>query len=146
MSEEKKRHGCLTVYLWFMVVVNSVVALIYLIEGREIENRIPFCPGWAIPVLTICGILNVVFAIALLRWRRWGFVGFIATALLTFAVNASIRVSFFQALLGLFGVAILYGVLQIGDKEEGPVSLTGLADTDIKPAAPGIPKGWDQLE
>ncbi len=147
MSEEKKRHGCLTVYLWLMVVGNSVVALIYLFGRETLEDRIPFLPGWALPVLAICAILNVVFAIALLRWKRWGFIGFIATAILTFVVNVNIRVGFFQAVLGLFGVAILYGVLQIGDGDkEGPVSLTGLSDTDTKPVAPRIPKGWDQLE
>jgi hypothetical protein len=152
-----------------MIVINSVAVLIYLFGWETLEDTIPFLPKWALPVLSICAILNVVFAIALLRWKRWGFIGFVATAILTFVVNVNIRVSFFQALLGLIGVAVLYAVLQIGDKEdETSFSLTNRSE--LPPLPPGAtpeqiayqkqleereerektlranPRGWTQLE
>ncbi|MGH3755135.1 MAG: hypothetical protein ACRDRP_21075 [Pseudonocardiaceae bacterium] len=57
---------------------------------------------------------NVVCAIALFQWRKWGFYGFVATSVVGLVVNLAIGLNPVQALLGLVGIAILYGVLQIG--------------------------------
>ena len=70
------------------------------------------------------GIANIVFAVALFRWKRWGFLGFLMTTNLTLAINLSIGIKPALVLLGACGIIILYGVLQIG----------------------GHKKGWDQLK
>ena len=63
--------------------------------------------------------MNLVFAIALLRWKEWGFWGFVATSVVIFFVNLSFGFSLGRALLGLLGVANLYGVLHIGKERQG---------------------------
>jgi small-conductance mechanosensitive channel len=63
--------------------------------------------------LLIMGCLNIVFAIMLLYWKRIGFYGAVITGIITFLINIGIGISPIRALLGLAGVAILYGVLQI---------------------------------
>jgi hypothetical protein len=115
----KQRHGCLTAYLVFMIIANSATALIYLVGAEDIRRKIPNIPEWSFPVLIAGTILNLVFAIALLRWKKWGFWGFVATAVVLFFVNLSLGFALGPALVGLLGVAILYGVLHIGKERQG---------------------------
>ncbi|HEY8871541.1 MAG TPA: hypothetical protein VIM52_00810 [Stellaceae bacterium] len=115
----KQRHGCLTAYLVFMIIANSATALMYLVGAEDIRRKIPEIPQWSFPVLIVGAILNLVFAIALLRWKKWGFWGFVATAMVLFFVNLSLGFALGPALVGLLGVAILYGVLHIGKERQG---------------------------
>ena len=119
MSEEKQRHGCLTVWLVLIIILNSLTAVTYLFAGALLRKFTPATPVWAFPVLAICGVLNVAFAIALFQWKKWGFFGFIATAIVIFVVNLEIGIKPIHALFGLAGVSILYGVLQIGKDKKG---------------------------
>jgi hypothetical protein len=119
MSDGKQRHGCLTAFLVLMIIANSVVAVMYLFGSAAIRQNVPSAPGWAFPVLAIGGIVNVVCAIALFQWKKWGFFGFIATAAVAFVVNLMIGINILQALLGLVGIAVLYWVLQMGKEKKG---------------------------
>lgn len=116
---QKHRHGCLTAYLVFMIVANSASALIYLLGSETIRRNVPNMPEWAFPVLIVMGIFNLVCAVALFRWKKWGFWGFVASAVVTFFLNLRIGLGLGSALFGLLGVAILYGVLHIGNENKG---------------------------
>jgi hypothetical protein len=109
----KQRHGCATAYLILMIVVNAVVGLQNFRLGIG-GNVAPAMPNWPFPVLGLFGVLNVVFAVALLRWKKWGFYGFVACAIVVAVIN--FMFTGLGALLGLTGVAVLYAVLQIGGK------------------------------
>jgi len=111
---QKQRHGCLTAWLVLVIVVNSLTALLYVFFSRAIAANLPSSQGWAIPVLAILAAANVAFAIALYRWQKWGFYGFLATSAVGFVINLVLGLNILQALFGLVGVAILYGVLHIG--------------------------------
>ncbi len=119
MSEGKQRHGCFTAWLVLMIVVNSLTALMFLFGSAAIRQNLPNAPAWTFPVLAVGCIINVVCSIALFQWKKWGFFGCIASSILAFVVNLAIGLNIIQALLGLFGVAILYGVLQIGKEKKG---------------------------
>jgi len=116
---QKQRHGCLTAWLVLVVAVNSLVALIYLFGSSAVASTLPASRTWLIPVLAVLSVANVVFAIALFMWKRWGFYGFVATSAVAFVINLVIGLNVLQALFGLVGVAILYGVLQIGHENKG---------------------------
>jgi len=116
---QKQRHGCLTAYLILMIIANSATGLIYLFAAEEIRRNLPNLPEWAFPVLIIGSIVNVVCAVALFRWQRWGFWGFLASGVVVFFVNLSAGFGPGSAVLGLLGVAILYGVLHIGKERKG---------------------------
>jgi hypothetical protein len=122
---QKQRHGCLTVWLVFVIVVNSLVGLLYLFAGSAVASTFASPKGWAIPVLVIVSAANVGFATALFLWKKWGFYGFVATSVLTLAVNLAIGLNPVAAVFGLVGVAILYGILHIGNESN---------------------RGWPQLE
>jgi hypothetical protein len=119
ISSNKTRHGCLTAYLVFMIIANSATALIYLTSSDAIRENEPSMPEWAFPVLIVACIVNLACAIALFKWKKWGFWGFTSTACLSLFVNLSIGLSPASAAGGLLGIAILYGVLQIGKENKG---------------------------
>jgi len=110
---EKGRHGCLTAWLVFMIIVNSGTALYYLASGQSVRQLNPAMPDWALPVLILGCVLNVVFAVALFQWKKWGFYGFVCVAVVAMMVNFASGLGPF-ALTGLVGIAVLYAVLRIG--------------------------------
>lgn len=123
VSAGKQRHGCLTAYLIFMIFINTLMSLAYFLTGGAIAEAADV-PGWSIPVLGLFGLINVACAVGLFMWKKWCFLGFAASACIVFALNLIIGLGVGSSVFGLVGIAVLYGVLQIGDGN----------------------KGWDQLE
>lgn len=119
MPEGKKRHGCLLAYLIFLLVANSAAILMYLFFGGFIRDNQPGLPIWALPVLIVFGIVNLICAIALFKWKKWGFWGYCISAAIVFIINIAIGLGVGQSVMGLVGVAILFGVLQIGRENKG---------------------------
>jgi hypothetical protein len=118
-AEGKERHGCLTAWLVLMIVANSASALMYLLGSDAIRRTFPNTPAWAFPVLIVFSLFNLACAMALFRWKKWGFWGFCASSVGALVVNLSIGMGIGPALGGLVGVLLLYGVLQIGKKNKG---------------------------
>jgi hypothetical protein len=119
MNDTKQRHGCLTAWLVLMIVINAATALIYLFGSGMISESLPSSPGWLFPVLAVASIFNVICAVVLFKWKKWGFYGFVVTSVVAFVINLMIGINPAQAFLGLVGLAILYGVLQIGGERKG---------------------------
>ena len=117
--QEKERHGCLTAYLVLAIIANSATALLYLFGAAAIKRSTPNIPDWAFPVLIVLVLFNLACAIALLRWKKWGFWGLIVSAVVTLGINLTIGLGLSSAIVGLLGVVILYGVLQIGRHNRG---------------------------
>src|ERR1043166_5618639 len=116
----KERHGCLTTYLVLMIVANSAMALLYLLGTGTIKQRMPRIPDWAFPALAVLGIVNVICAVALFRWKMWGFWGVGISAAIAFFVNLTIGVSIISNIFSLFfSVIVLFGVLHIGKDRSG---------------------------
>jgi len=108
---QKERHGCVTAWLIFMIVANSVVALIYLLAMLNSEES-PI-PGSILFILAILSIANVIFAILLFKWKKFGFIGFVVTAIIVFIINMYIGLGLTQSIMGLLGIGVLYAILQI---------------------------------
>lgn len=117
--EEKQRHGCVTAWLIFIIVVNSMVALLYLLGGDLVVENFP--NDVSTPMIALLGVMsigNVVFSVMLLRWQKVGFWGFALTSIIALAINLHIGIGMGQSITGLIGLGLLYAVLQIrsGDK------------------------------
>ena len=147
MAEAKNRHGCLTAWLVLIIIVNSVGVLGYLmyLVGRDMIYQmlqsqmyqsqilqiqmLLNIPIWVFLVSIVFSIFNVVCAIALFLWKKWGFWGFCASSVAALVVNLSVGVGISQVisstLFSLVLVLVLFGVLHIGKKEN---------------------KGWPQLK
>ena len=113
MADGKQRHGCLTAFLVIMIIANATTALLYLLRGSTIRQNMADLPNWALPVLAVLGIFNIVCAVALFQWKKWAFWGFVASAAIAFAINLQIGLGVGQSVLGLVGIAVLYSVLQM---------------------------------
>ena len=110
MPGKKQRHGCLTAYLIFAIIVNAAVALYYVFEGLA-----AFIIGAIFVVLLI---FNIICFIALFKWRKWGFWGVVVCIIVGVCLNLYLElgpVSF----SGLIGLGVLYGVLHIGEENKG---------------------------
>jgi len=124
MNQGKQRHGCLTAYLVVAIILSAIASLGNLLGGAMIQRAFPNAPVWAMPVLAFIGVFHIVCLVALFQWKKWGFYGVVLCSLASVAVNLIVGLGIGQALFGLIGIAVLYGVLQIG----------------------GGTKGWTQLE
>jgi len=122
-DEMKNRHGCLTAWLILMIVANSLSLLMYLVmaagEGEAMREAFPDMPVWAIPALIVLSAFNVACAIALFRWKKWGFWGFCATSAIGLPINLYLGVGVPQSIAGLLGVVLLFAVLHIGKDNKG---------------------------
>lgn len=112
--ESKNRHGCVTAWLILMIVANAATAIVYLFFGEIIDESLPtLISQTKLLILAAIGLANLVFAILLLKWKKWAFWGFSATSLVTVGINISFGLGIGQSMLGLISVAILFGILQI---------------------------------
>ena len=152
-EEAKNRHGCLATWLVFIIIVNSLGVLGYLMSllGRDMIYQmlqsqmyqsqmsqsqilqiqtLLNIPVWVFLVSIVFSIFSVVCAIALFLWKKWGFWGFCASSVAALVLNLSVVTSgigqvIYSSLFSLVLVLVLFGVLHIGKKEN---------------------KGWPQLK
>jgi hypothetical protein len=111
-SPPRERHGCVTAWLILMIIANSVLALIYLFTANKLAQTMNI-PIILVVALVILGVANVIFSVMLWSWKKSGFYGFVITGIIAFFINISIGISPVRCVLGLIGIAILYGILQI---------------------------------
>jgi hypothetical protein len=114
-----RRHGCLTAYLVFMLIVNTLTSLAYFSMGNKLLNYYPSAPSGTAYVFAVGSLINVGIVLFLFWWNKWAFYAFCVMAVLIFGVNLYIGISPVGALFGLIGPVILYGVFQIGGERKG---------------------------
>ncbi|MCB0403117.1 MAG: hypothetical protein KDD41_13600 [Flavobacteriales bacterium] len=110
----KQRHGCVTAWLILMIVANSISAVMYLLAGDMIARGLPGSVSTStLVILGIIGGANVMFAIMLMQWKKMGFWGYAGSSIVILFINLSIGLGIGQSVMGLVGIGILYGILQI---------------------------------
>lgn len=118
MTAKKQRHGCLTTWLIFLIVGNSIVGLITLLAGQTIQKTYPTAPDWVFLVLAALSIFRVICAIALWKWKKWGFWGILASTVAAWLINLSIEnLAAVLSPSGFIGVALLWILLNIGENK-----------------------------
>lgn len=110
----KQRHGCLWAWLIMAIIAHAGIALMFgfgddVLNGIEDSARI-----WSV----IAAVINLVCIILIFNWKRIGFWGLCATTVLAFIINLNAGMPL-QAIAGLSGIAILYGVLMM---QQGGIS------------------------
>ncbi len=111
-----KRHGCITAWLIYLTLANSVFAVMYLFMGDFLMNNLPAPYDISknqMLVLGAMGLMNVFFAVLLFRWKRIGFWGFVLINIAATIVNFSIGFPRMSVFSSLVGIAILFGLFQI---------------------------------
>jgi uncharacterized membrane protein YjjP (DUF1212 family) len=128
MTSSRKRHGCLTAWLIYMLIGNSFAALVNLLLSFAIntstfksiaaQQALPNISSVTYLILTVVCIFNVVCTIVLFKWKKWGFYGCLGSAVVAFIINILSGINLVTSLLGLLGLAMLYGVLNIGGENK----------------------------
>jgi hypothetical protein len=142
-SDAKQRHGCVTAWLILMIIGNSLIAALYLFAGDTIAKSLPGgISNTMLILLAIFCVGNVISSILLFRWLKIGFWIFLLTSIASLVVNFSIGLGVVQSLLGLVGIGVLYGVLQIkkdnvsawANLENQNKQITSIIKSDFKSA------------
>ena len=107
---KKKRGGCLTAWLILILIANLWIANNHFISLRP-DSLLPI-PQWVIFILMVGSILNIVFAVAILRWKRWGVYGFGVIAIVLFIIDLTTGRPLYIAPLGLVGIIVLLILLR----------------------------------
>lgn len=127
VSGIKSRHGCLTAWLLLVIIGSAATCITYYIFGNIILQSLPNTASMTmLYLLGFIGLINILAAVLLFQWKMIGFNIFAGGSLITFVVNLYLGVDVFQSILGLTGIAVLYGLLQIKGKNNRT--------------------GWEQLE
>ena len=113
-NNPKQRHGCVTAWLILIIIGSSLSSLVYLFAGNRVAQSYPDgISSSMLILLAVLGIGNVIFAILLFKWKKIGFWGFVSNSIAASFINVSIGLNIGQSFIGLIGIAVLYGVLQI---------------------------------
>lgn len=95
-----------------MFVANSIGSLSYLLAGNMIKNSLKIQQEWIIPVLGFLSLVNIVFAIGIWNWKKWGIYGVYIVALIAFVINISLGVSVVRSLFGLALPVVLFFLIR----------------------------------
>ena len=118
---EKKRHGCLTSYLVLLIIGAVFGAMMMLILGSVIKQYYGDVTAFSSPLFIVWGIvgeiMQIVGAIALFRWKKWGFYLIALIPIVTIVVYLALGFTLYQTLPALLSIAFLYGVLHIGSEK-----------------------------
>tara|TARA_B100000579_G_C22145000_1_gene538256 strand:- start:11 stop:400 length:390 start_codon:yes stop_codon:yes gene_type:complete len=120
-QNKKKRHWCLFAYLVLTLIANAFLSFVYF-KTSTIQPQTAYqslIPQWYFQVVGILCLFNLISAFAILKWKKWGFWLFTLTASIPLNLNLYFELSIVYSVGELIGVAILYGVLQIGGDKKG---------------------------
>jgi hypothetical protein len=118
-EKPKKRHGCLAAWLYLSIIFNVVFTVLYL-AGAGVSESTKTSPTWAIPILILLLICEIVCILALLSWKKWGFWGFCAINLIGLIVDIGLGINMIWPSIDvLVNIAILFGMLNIGQDDKG---------------------------
>lgn len=107
----RERGGCLTAWLILVLIANALIAFYYLTSTSALQQVYPVSSVIFL-LLAAIGAVNVVSAIGLWTWHKWGFYLFAITSVITLVINISIELPILSSLSGLIGVAILWFLLR----------------------------------
>lgn len=114
---KKQRHGCVTSLLIFMMMANSASVILYLFATEFISKTLSIQISDSDKIfLSLFQIANFISCILLFQWKKIGFWLYIATNVATVVLSIYQGKGISQLWSALFGVAFLYGVMQIATK------------------------------
>jgi len=116
----KKRHGCLTAWLILSIAFNLFFIFGYLSGAGVSVVPGAASPQWAVPVLVLLLILEIICVAALFSWKKWGFWGFCAVNIAGLGVDFFLSINLLWPIVTVvIGIFLLYAVLNIGQKDKG---------------------------
>lgn len=124
MEELKQRHGCVTCWLWLVLVVNAFITVVFIFNMFETAlHQAPISEG----VLAMLSTCNVFASLLLMKWNKTGFYIFIVSTVLTLLVSLfKLNANLTGSLYSIVGIAIWWAMLQI--KHNGVTAWSMMSD------------------
>lgn len=121
-----KRHLFLTIWLTLIILVNLFNAYVTFLKPQVIQDAFPNIPHWVPMFLGAGSILNVIFALALFNWKKWGFWGFCVLAAAAAVVNIVFHLTSIPVALitPVISILLLYWALHVGKENKAWNHLT----------------------
>jgi hypothetical protein len=129
LPKKKERHGCLTVFLVLMIILSAWSAIgasasLFLSDNHSSSSSATNLPSWYAVTTLLGSVINLLCAIVLITWKKWGFWGYLISNLTVgflaiFIQGIGFSVMLVSILSGLLMSGLLYAALQMGDKEQG---------------------------
>ena len=111
MNESKERHGCVSAWLWIAIISNLGYGIYYVISMFDSYTN---AESLGLGLLAILATLNVLGAILLMRWNKYGFYVFLVSAILAAVVNLGIlKLEPIFVIFGFLSILLWWGILQI---------------------------------
>jgi hypothetical protein len=123
-ANEKAESGYwpLKIWLYGIITLNLVQILNLVIDKYVYQADVYTFTSSAVqltPILIFAGLANLVFAVALLHFQKWGFWGLVATGFSALIVQINLGVAtVFTVLLTVFSLSILLGLLRPGGQDD----------------------------
>lgn len=117
----KQRHPCLTAWLIFVIIGDSLASLFYLFltinfnyYSSKIAQSFPFnVTSDTLTLYMTLSVFNVICEIALYKWKKWGFYGLLLIDIVLFIVSSSKSQKLEDSFFVFIGIGILYVFLNI---------------------------------
>ena len=123
MENYKERHGCVSAWLWIVIVANLCFCIYYFMTMLDSESSLSFGYG----LLSALSVSLILGAILLMRWSRCGFYLMMVASLLALVVNHFLlEIEVAYSIHGILGMLFWWAILQI---RKNGVSAWKLMDT-----------------
>jgi membrane-associated HD superfamily phosphohydrolase len=110
----KQRHGCLTAWLIYLIIANSLVSLGLLFSSESVTKNLSYITSENVYLTVVfIGIADTLFSFLLLRWIKIGFWGLLTTGILLCIVQLINSNSILNPIITIVCLLILYGLLQL---------------------------------
>lgn len=119
--EDRRRHGCLTIWLLLLALWNLALILTY--AGCNMAQWMgdtgePF--GWYYPMMIGLAVISLICILALFRWRKWGFWLLLIINAAKLVIEVALGGGDFIVLTSIMvTMLVLYAVLNVGRGNRG---------------------------
>lgn len=106
MPKGAKRNTGLTIWLWLMIIFGVIGVLSNF--GSVLTGIDVGYDSWALIILGLLGIANLVLISWIFKWQIKGFQGLVVTAVIAIVINLTQGVGIWAVIFGVLSPAILY--------------------------------------
>jgi hypothetical protein len=114
----KRMIGCLSIWLWLVIILNVSGIIVGYVRPDLVQTLSQPLPTWYLPLSAVVAAFIVIFALALLKWKAWGFWGLVAMEGISVIASIAAWGEYFTILSGVVNVAILVMLLNIGGRNK----------------------------
>ena len=108
----KERGKLIAIWLTLLLIFSFVLAFLMLFIKYSIVDYLPSAPSWIAYVYSLLFVLSGISVIFLFKWKIWAFWSFTTVSIIGASLNLFFGAGFFNSLLSLASVAVLYFVLK----------------------------------